>query len=60
MDNEQVIKELKHLESVFGDMVRFNSPLADRFGDGFYDGKTEAYTRALEHVRRRIKSLQGG
>ena len=60
MDNEQVIKELKHLEVVFGDMVGFNLPLAQTYDDGFYDGKVEAYTRALEHVRRRIKSLQGG
>jgi len=60
MSNQEVIKELKHLEAVFSDLESFNQPLAEHYDDGFYDGKVAAYARALEHVQRRIKSLQGG
>ena len=60
MSNQEVIKELKHLEAVFSDLEGFNQPLAEHYGDGFYAGKVAAYARALEHIRLRIKSLQGG
>ena len=59
MSNQEVIKELKHLESVFSAMATNNKPLAERLDSGYFEGKLEAYTLALEHVRRRIQSLQG-